>query len=102
MQEEYFQWMKQVLSSSAIVKLFYLQLETVLLTDAVHCGSKSLTPCQQKHSTIELECLAIQWAVTKCDYYQCGLPIFNVLADHHPLVGLFMKDLHTVEMPRLL
>ena len=38
----------------------------------------------------------------KCDYYLCGLPSFDVLTDHSPLVGLFMKDLHSVDTPRLL
>ena len=32
----------------------------------VHCGSKGLTPTQQRYSTIELECLAIIWAIQKC------------------------------------
>ena len=58
--------------------------------------------CQQRYSTIELECLAIQLAVMKCDYYRRGLPSFDVLTNHRHLVGLFQKDLHTVDTPRLL
>ena len=95
--------MKQLLSSSVIIKPFDQQLETILLTDIkterpqigfalmqkgkdgkgrmVHCGSKSLTPCQQRYSTIEQKCLAIQWAVTKCNYYLRELPSFDVLTD---------------------
>ena len=68
----------------------------------VHCGSKSLTMCQQKYSTIELECLAIRWAVKKCDYYICGLPSFSVLMNHRLLVGFIIKHLHTVDTPQLL
>ena len=51
----------------------------------VKCGSKGLTPTQQRYSTIELECLAIIWAVQKCSFYLRGLPIFHVLTDHRPL-----------------
>ena len=115
--------MKQLLSLSAIVKPFDQQLETILATDAsrlkglgfallqrgkggdnqlVHFGSKSLTLCQQRYSMIELECLAIQWSVTKCNYYLRGLPSFDFLTDHRPLVGLFQKHLNTVDTPRLL
>ena len=64
--------------------------DTILLTDAsrlhglgyalvqksrkgelslIQCGSRSLTPTQQRYATIELECLAIVWAKQKCDYY---------------------------------
>ena len=34
----------------------------------------SPSPCQQIYSIIELECMAIQWAVKKWGYYLCGLP----------------------------
>ena len=123
LQEVDFRRMKQLLSLSVIVKPFDQQLEKILLTDAsrlkglgfalmqrgkdgrnrlLHCDSKSLTQCQLRYSTIELKCLAIQWAVTKCDYYLRGLPTFDVLTDHRPLAGLFQKDLHTVDTPRLL
>ena len=35
----------------------------------VRCGSKGLTPTQQRYSTIELECLAIVWAIQKCAFF---------------------------------
>ena len=44
----------------------------------VKCGSKGLTPTQQRYSTIELECLAIVWAMLKCSFYLRGLPTFAV------------------------
>ena len=43
----------------------------------VHCGSKGLTPTQQRYSTIELECLAIVWATLKCSFYLRGLHLFT-------------------------
>ena len=48
----------------------------------VKCGSKGLTPTQQRYSTIELECLAIVWAILKCAFYLRGLPSFQVYTDH--------------------
>ena len=39
----------------------------------VACGSKSLTPTQQRYATIELECLAVHFAVDKfyLKFFQC-------------------------------
>ena len=67
----------------------------------VHCGSKGLTSTQQRYSTIELECLAIVWAIQKCHFYLRGLPIFQVYTDHRPLEGVFQKDIFNLVSPRL-
>ena len=67
----------------------------------VHCGSKGLTSTQQRYSTIELECLTIVWAITKCSFYLHGLPKFTVYTDHRPLEGIFQKDLFDLASPRL-
>ena len=68
----------------------------------IKCGSCSLTPTQNNYATIELECLAIVWAVRKCRYYLHGLPLFTVVTDHKPLVGIFNANLDKLENPRLL
>ena len=39
---------------------------------------------------IELECLAIAWAINKCRHFLLGAN-FTVLTDHRPLVGVFKK-----------
>ena len=57
---------------------------------------------QQRYATIELECLAIKWAVNKCDFYLRGLPEFTVLTDHRPIVGIFRKQLHELENAQLM
>ena len=79
-----FDELKKILTSDMIVRHFDSTKRVVLLTDAsrlfglgyalghletdntgkeifkiVRCGSKGLTPTQQRYSTIELECLAI-------------------------------------------
>ena len=118
--------LKTILTSDMIVCHFDSSKETVLLTDAsrlfglgyalgyvevdrlgnklfkiVRCGSKGLTPTQQRYSTIELECLAIVWAVQKCSFILKGLPSFFILTDHRPLEGIFQKDLFDLASPRL-
>ena len=67
----------------------------------VHYGSKGLTSTQQRYSTIELECLAIVWAISKCSFYLHGRPKFTVYTDHRPLEGIFQKDLFALASPRL-
>ena len=101
-----FDTLKQILFGDLVVRHFDSSKDVILLTDAsrlhglghididstgskhfkiVHCGSKGLTAIQQRYSTIELECLAIVWAITKCSFYLHGLPNFTVYTDHHPL-----------------
>ena len=46
--------------------------------------------------------MAIQWAAMKCDYYLRGLPTFQVLTDHRPLVGIFNQCLTQIDNPHLL
>ena len=85
--------LKKILSGSRIVHHIDSSLPGGLLTDAsrlfglgyalghiehdkddkpifkiVHCGSKWLIPTQQRYSTIDLECLAIKWAIQKCHF----------------------------------
>ena len=84
--EKEFEKVKRLLTSDMIVTHFDPKLPVVVLTVAsrlfglgyamghmidgsfwlVTSGSKSLTPTQQRYSTIELECLAIHFAVSKC------------------------------------
>jgi hypothetical protein len=113
---------KAALTSPMVVQPFDPSLPTELLTDAsrlygigfalvqhdfsgrlrlVSCGSRSLTPCQQNYATIELECMAIKWAVEKCEYYLRGIRTFNVVTDHKPLIGIFAKPLHELANERL-
>ena len=67
----------------------------------VPSGSTSLTPTQQKYSTIELECLAIKWAIQKCPFYLRGLPLFSIFTNHCPLEAFFQEDIFDLASPRL-
>ena len=113
--------LRKLLSGHLVVHHYDSSLPVTLLTDAsrlhglgyalghevkgqfklVMCGSKSLTPTQQRYSTIELECLGIAWAIEKCSFYLKGHPGFLVATDHRPLVGVFSKDIYDLPNPRL-
>jgi len=119
--EEDFIKIKNVLTEKMLVNHFDSRLPVTVLTDAsrlhgigfamghlidgkfhmVVCGSKSLTPTQRRYSTVELECLAIHYAVDKCSFYLRGHPGFQVLTDHRPLVGVFQKEIFELPNPRL-
>ena len=60
----------------------------------IHCLFRSLTDAQRNYATIELECMAIVWAVEKCEYYLRGIHDFNIVTDHRPLLGIFAKPLN--------
>ena len=50
---------------------------------------------------MELELLAVVWAVQKCRMYLLGLSSFNVVTDHQPLIPvLYHYTLDMVEYPR--
>ena len=45
--------------------------------------------------------MAVQWAVSKCEYFLKGIPHFTVVTDHKPLLGIFDKHLHDLPNIRL-
>ena len=113
---------KHILTSPIVVKPFTPYKKTVLLTDAsrlqglgyalmqedntgrrhlICCGSTSLTDTQKNYATVELEALAIMYAIEKCSFYLTGLPEFEVWSDHRPLAGVFKKDMDATVNPRL-
>ena len=48
----------------------------------ITCGSCSLSETQNRYATIELECLAIQYAISNCRFQLLGLPTFEIITDH--------------------
>ena len=120
--EDSFVMTKSALVSDLVVKPFDRTLRTELLTDAsrlkglgyaliqwdlagklrlIQCSSRSLSMAETRYATIELECLAIQWAIEDSRYYLLGCD-FKVLTDHRPLVGTFEKPLTDIVNNRLL
>lgn len=68
----------------------------------VQAGSRFLSPTESRYAAIELEMLAVSWAVVKCRLFLSGLPHFDVIVDHKPLVPILnSKLLHEIENVRL-
>ena len=59
-------------------------------------GSHFLSPAEKNYSVLELELLAIQWAVEKCHLYLAATD-FTVITDHQPLLGILnQKNLDAI------
>lgn len=118
-----FQRVKTALASPPVLATFDPQLPTILQTDAsrlnglgyallqdhgggqlrlIQCGSRFLTDAETRYATIELEMLATVWAMHKCGYYLKGLPTFDHVTEHRPLIPIINNyTLDAVENPRL-
>ena len=122
-QEREFQQCKQLLTSNPILKPYDINLPTTILTDAsklyglgfaliqedekgekrlIKCGSTGLNDTQKRYAVIELEALALQYGLDKCDYFVRGCPEVKVMTDHKPLKGIWEHELADVTNPRLL
>lgn len=47
----------------------------------VQCGSRFLIDTETRYATIELELLALVWAMSKCKFYLIGLQHLDVITD---------------------
>ncbi|XP_047501826.1 uncharacterized protein K02A2.6-like [Penaeus chinensis] len=57
---------------------------------------------ETRYATIELELVAVVWAMMKCKYYLLGLPHFTLMTDHRPLVPILNSyTLDAIDNPRL-
>ena len=113
---------KTTLTKTLSLQHFNTTLPTKLVTDAsrlhglgfaliqtprtgsdhiIQCGSRSLQSAETRYSTVELECLAVSWAIRQCSYYLKGIQHFEVITDHKPLLGIFSKSLSEIDNPRL-
>ena len=119
--ERAFECAKHVLSSTPTLAFFDLRKETRLYTDAstlgigflllqkheddwklIQAGSRFLTDTESRYAVIELECLAVAWAVKKCSMFLSGINHFMVSTDHHSLVPILNTHrLDEIENPRL-
>ena len=77
-------------------------LEILVYLVLVQAGSRFLSDPESRYAIIELELLAVSWAIIKCNVFLAGLPHFAVLTDHHPLVPILNSHrLDEIENPRL-
>ena len=117
-----FDAVKVALSSPPVLAHFDPSLPTMLQTDAarlkglgyallqrhgdhwrlVQCGSRFLSDTESRYAMVELELLAVVWALKKCRIFLQGLPHFDVLVDHRPLLPILNEfTLDTIENARL-
>ncbi|XP_043223982.1 uncharacterized protein K02A2.6-like [Amphibalanus amphitrite] len=117
-----FDAMKAALAAPPVLAHFDPSLPTMLQTDAarrkglgyallqrhgnhwrlVQCGSRFLSDTETRYAMVELELLAIVWALKKCHIFLRGLPHFEVLVDHRPLLPILNDfTLDTIENSRL-
>ena len=71
------------------------------IRDIIYLGSTSLTETQKRYSPVELESLALAWAVGKSHYYLDEAPQIFHYTDSTGVVGLRKKDLSEVKNPRI-
>ena len=74
----------------------------------LHCrmGQRNPQPrtchTESRYAIIELELLAVSWAIYKCKLFLAGLPHFKVFTDHHPLIPILNNHrLDEIENSRL-
>ncbi len=116
-----FQEVKSSLASPPIVSYFDPSKPTRLCTDAsrqglgfvlqqkygeswrlIQAGSRFLSDTESRYAIIELELLAVTWAISKCNIFLAGLQHFQVITDHHPLIPILNTHrLDEIENPRL-
>jgi len=67
----------------------------------LECGSRFLSDAESRYAVIELECLAVVWAVKKCSLFLQGAQ-FELVTDHRPLIPILNSySLDQIENPRL-
>lgn len=81
---------------------FVLQQNTAGTWNLIQAGSRFLTDTESRYAIIELEMLAVCWAVSKCKLFLTGLQHFTIITDHNPLIPILNHHrLDEIENPRL-
>ena len=122
LQDNAFNEVKRILCSPPFLAPFDLKLPTTLQTDAsrlkglgfvllqrhgdnwklTQAGSRFTTDIESRYANVELELLAVVWAVKKCNVYLQGLPSFDIVLDHKPLESILNNQpLDMIDNPRI-
>ena len=106
--QESFNMLKKVLVRAPVLAYYNPQKETVLQTDAstkglgacllqdekpIYFASKALTETQRGYVAIEIESLAVAWAVEKFHHFLSGCH-FILEMDQKPLEAIFSRSLN--------
>ncbi len=103
---------KKALTSPPVLMTFDPARPTMLQTDAartkglgyvlmqegpdgnwhlIEANSRFISDAQSRYAMVELELLAVAYAMTECHNYLFGLPHFELVVDHQPLVSILNK-----------
>ena len=117
-----FEETKEVLCSPPVLAPFDPRLPTTLQTDAsrlkrlgfallqkhgdtwkiTQAGSRFTTDTELRYAMVELELLAVVWAIRKCRIYLQGLPHFDVVVVHKPLESILNNQtMDMIDNPRI-
>jgi len=81
---------------------FILQQRNGEQWSTIQAGSRFLTSAETRYATIEKEMLGVAWAILKCHKFLAGMPHFDLITDHNPLLSILNKKrLDEIENPRL-
>ena len=81
---------------------FILQQKTAEQWTLIQAGSRFLSDAETRYAVIELEMLAVSWAIAKCRLFLAGLQHFHIVTDHNPLISILnTRRLDEIENPRL-
>lgn len=107
-QENAFLTLKRLLTQADMLQYYDVNSPVVIQTDASTAGlgatllqrgkpvtyvSRSLTECETKYAPIELETLAIVFALARLDQYVFGHKDVTVQTDHKSLIPIFKKPI---------
>ena len=68
----------------------------------IEAGSRFISETEARYAMVELELLGVKWAMKKCHNFLFGLPHFQLIVDHLPLVSILDKQtLDCVDNARL-
>ena len=71
----------------------------------MQAGSRFLSDAESRYAVIELELLGVAWAVKKCSLFLAGLPHFDVIVDHQPLIPILnnhrLDEIENIRLQRL-
>ena len=115
---------KKTLSSPPISTPFTQELPVILQTDSsrteglgfallqgsiveklnlFQCGSRFISDTESRYAMVELELLAVTWAIQKCRVYLLGLAEFTLIVDHRPLIPILNdKTMDAIDNPRIM
>ncbi len=68
----------------------------------IEAKSRFISDTESRYAMVELELLGVKWAMEQCHIYLSGLPPFELIVDHQPLVSILNnKTLDCIDNARI-